>query len=73
MHRSFFVAGLVDRVQAVIAPIIVGGADAPTAVAGAGVARMADAHRLRELQVERAGDDLILTGWLHLPEEGFGA
>jgi len=60
---AFFDAGLVDKVHAVIAPLIVGAADAPSAVAGEGAYRMADALHLRELTVERLGDDLLVTGY----------
>jgi len=60
---AFFDAGLVDKVQAIIAPLIVGAADAPPAVAGEGAYRMADALRLRELTVERLGEDLLVTGY----------
>ncbi len=60
---AFFDGGLVDKVQAVIAPLIVGAADAPAAVAGEGADRMADALRLREMTVERLGDDLLVTGY----------
>ncbi len=34
VHGSFFDAGLVDRVYAYLAPIVVGGREAPSAVAG---------------------------------------
>lgn len=61
---SFFDAGLVDRVTAVIAPIIVGAADAPGAVAGVGADRMADALRLRDVEVERLGEDILVTGYV---------
>jgi diaminohydroxyphosphoribosylaminopyrimidine deaminase/5-amino-6-(5-phosphoribosylamino)uracil reductase len=60
---SFFDQRLVDKVRAVIAPMIIGGATAPTAVAGQGAARMADALRLRDVSVERLGDDLLVTGY----------
>ncbi|MEX0683731.1 MAG: bifunctional diaminohydroxyphosphoribosylaminopyrimidine deaminase/5-amino-6-(5-phosphoribosylamino)uracil reductase RibD [Dehalococcoidia bacterium] len=60
---SFFDNGLVDKVHAVIAPIIVGAADAPSAVAGEGADRMADALRLREVTVERLGEDILVTGY----------
>ncbi len=60
---AFFDAGLVDKVQVIIAPLIVGAADAPPAVAGEGAYRMADALRLRELTVERLGEDLLVTGY----------
>jgi diaminohydroxyphosphoribosylaminopyrimidine deaminase/5-amino-6-(5-phosphoribosylamino)uracil reductase len=61
---SFFDGGLVDKVAAVIAPIIVGAADAPGAVAGVGADRMADALRLRDVEVERLGEDILVTGYL---------
>jgi diaminohydroxyphosphoribosylaminopyrimidine deaminase/5-amino-6-(5-phosphoribosylamino)uracil reductase len=62
VHGSFFDAGLVDKVQAVIAPLIVGGAG-PTPVAGEGAQRMADAWRLQRVTVNRCGPDLIVEGY----------
>lgn len=55
--------GLIDKVHAVIAPLLVGGA-APVAVGGRGVTRMADAARLHDLSYERLGDDMLVTGYL---------
>jgi riboflavin biosynthesis pyrimidine reductase len=60
---SFFDRRLVDKVHAVIAPIIIGAEDAPAAVAGQGAYRMEDALRLRDITVERLGDDLLVTGY----------
>ena len=60
---SFFDRGLVDKVHAVVAPLIIGGRDAPAAVAGRGVERMADALRLRDVAVERLGEDVLVTGY----------
>jgi diaminohydroxyphosphoribosylaminopyrimidine deaminase/5-amino-6-(5-phosphoribosylamino)uracil reductase len=60
---SFFDQRLVDKVTAVIAPMIVGAADAPAAVAGKGAAFMRDAVRLRDVQVDRLGDDILVTGY----------
>jgi diaminohydroxyphosphoribosylaminopyrimidine deaminase / 5-amino-6-(5-phosphoribosylamino)uracil reductase len=60
---GFFDRGLVDKVHAIIAPVIVGAADAPGAVAGRGAYRMADALRLREITVERLGEDVLVTGY----------
>jgi diaminohydroxyphosphoribosylaminopyrimidine deaminase/5-amino-6-(5-phosphoribosylamino)uracil reductase len=60
---GFFDRGLVDKVYAVIAPIIVGAADAPGAVAGRGADRMADALRMRDITVERLGEDILVTGY----------
>lgn len=60
---SFFDQGLVDMVHAVIAPLIIGAADAPAAVAGVGADRMAGALRLRDVSVERLGEDILVTGY----------
>jgi diaminohydroxyphosphoribosylaminopyrimidine deaminase / 5-amino-6-(5-phosphoribosylamino)uracil reductase len=59
---GFFDRGLVDQVHAIIAPIIIGAADAPGAIAGRGADRMADALKLRDITVERLGEDLLVTG-----------
>jgi diaminohydroxyphosphoribosylaminopyrimidine deaminase/5-amino-6-(5-phosphoribosylamino)uracil reductase len=61
---AFFDLGLVDKVQAIVAPIIIGGQDAPTAVAGRGAYRMADALRLRDVTLERLGEDMLVTGYV---------
>jgi len=60
---GFFDRGLVDKVYAVIAPIIIGAADAPSPVAGQGAERMADALRLRDITVDRLGEDILVTGY----------
>ena len=60
---GFFDRGLVDKLHAVIAPIIIGAADAPAAVAGRGAYRMADALHLRDITVERLGEDILVTGY----------
>jgi diaminohydroxyphosphoribosylaminopyrimidine deaminase/5-amino-6-(5-phosphoribosylamino)uracil reductase len=68
MLGGFFDRGLVDKVHAVIAPMIIGAEDAPAAVAGQGAYRMADALRLRDITVERLGDDLLVTGYPDYPQ-----
>jgi diaminohydroxyphosphoribosylaminopyrimidine deaminase/5-amino-6-(5-phosphoribosylamino)uracil reductase len=60
---SFFDAGLVDKVHAFVAPLVIGGRDAPAAVAGRGVERMGLALRLRDVVVERLGEDVLVTGY----------
>jgi diaminohydroxyphosphoribosylaminopyrimidine deaminase / 5-amino-6-(5-phosphoribosylamino)uracil reductase len=57
---AFFRAGLVDRVAVFVAPRILGGSRARSAVEGAGF-RLADAPALSGLRVERVGEDLLLT------------
>jgi len=64
LFGSLFDRGLVDKVIAFIAPIIIGGAEARTAVAGKGVDRVADSFRLERVRVERLGDDLAVSGYV---------
>jgi diaminohydroxyphosphoribosylaminopyrimidine deaminase/5-amino-6-(5-phosphoribosylamino)uracil reductase len=67
LHASFFAAGLVDKVHAIIAPKIIGGAAYP-AVAGAGTEQMVDAVALRDVTVERLGDDVAIVGYVDRAE-----
>ncbi len=64
---SLFDAGLVDRVVAFVAPVIIGGDVALSPVGGDGVERMADALRLNDVQIETFGDDVAVTGWCSRP------
>lgn len=54
--------GLVDRVQAYVAPKLIGGADARGPVEGPGIPRMADALQLDNLNITRLGNDLLIEG-----------
>lgn len=64
---SLFEGRMVDRVEAFVAPMIIGGRDAPTPVEGVGAARLADALRLGGVTVERLGEDLHIVGY---PQDG---
>ncbi|MGL4512218.1 MAG: bifunctional diaminohydroxyphosphoribosylaminopyrimidine deaminase/5-amino-6-(5-phosphoribosylamino)uracil reductase RibD [Lacipirellulaceae bacterium] len=59
---DLFDAGLIDEVQAFVAPALIGGAAAPSPVRGAGCARIADALRLAGAEFERLGDDFVVRG-----------
>jgi len=61
---GFLEASVVDVVQWFLAPMLVGGDQAPGALGGDGVGRLADAARIRELAVTRVGDDILCTGRL---------
>ena len=60
---ALFDDGLVDKVCAFIAPVIVGGAEAPSPVAGEGVELIGDALRLRDVEVLRLGEDIAVVGY----------
>lgn len=61
IHAAFVAAGLFDRVLASLAPLVVGGREAPGPVGGKGPALLADAVRLEPFTVRRRGPDVILT------------
>ena len=56
-------AGLVDQVQAFIAPTLIGGAAASSPIAGVGAAMMADAIPLCNATMEQIGPDWLITGY----------
>ena len=60
---GLFDRGLVDKVCAFIAPVVVGGAAAPSPVAGEGVELIGDALRLREVEVLTLGEDIAVVGY----------
>lgn len=60
---SFFDAGLVDKVSAFVAPVLLGGVDALSAVGGRGVAQISDAIRLSDVEVSSIDGDLLMTGY----------
>jgi diaminohydroxyphosphoribosylaminopyrimidine deaminase/5-amino-6-(5-phosphoribosylamino)uracil reductase len=64
-------AGAVDRVAWFVAPVLIGGREAPSALGGAGAPSLALAPRLTAVATERVGDDLLVTGRLR-PLAGAG-
>jgi diaminohydroxyphosphoribosylaminopyrimidine deaminase/5-amino-6-(5-phosphoribosylamino)uracil reductase len=61
---SLFDLGLVDKVIVFIAPIIIGGAEAKTPVAGEGVGKVTEAFRLERTKVGTLGDDVVVSGYV---------
>jgi diaminohydroxyphosphoribosylaminopyrimidine deaminase / 5-amino-6-(5-phosphoribosylamino)uracil reductase len=62
VNGAFFDGHLVDGVVAFLAPIVIGGSTAPGAVGGQGASKLKDAFRLDNLEIERIGDDLMVSG-----------
>ena len=60
---AFIDAGLVNKVSAFIAPKLIGGSDAPGAIAGKGIERMAEALELERVEVIERGRDIEVTGY----------
>ena len=67
---AFVDSGLVDKVLAFIAPVVLGGRDAVPAVAGRGAARVEEALRLEQVTLRRFGEDLLVKGYARRPELG---
>ena len=59
LAESFWEAGLVDRALFFIAPVVLGGRDAPTSLDGQGLTLPA---RLTRLRVRRYGEDVAILG-----------
>lgn len=60
---SLFGRGLIDKVLAFVAPKLIGGGDAPGPIGGTGRPRMAEAVRLADVEIERLGEDLLVSGY----------
>jgi diaminohydroxyphosphoribosylaminopyrimidine deaminase / 5-amino-6-(5-phosphoribosylamino)uracil reductase len=65
VNGALFDRGLVDGVVAFLAPILIGGKEAPGAIGGEGIEKLADAHRLVNLEVKQVGDDVMVSGDVH--------
>jgi diaminohydroxyphosphoribosylaminopyrimidine deaminase/5-amino-6-(5-phosphoribosylamino)uracil reductase len=59
LHGAFLDAGLVDRVAVFLAPRLLGGRAATSAIEGSGLS-LEGAPRLTALEVSRLGDDVLI-------------
>lgn len=60
---AFIDAGLVNKISFFIAPIIIGGCDAPAAIGGTGAERIKDAVELHHVEIKQHGRDVEITGY----------
>ena len=56
-------AGLVDKVTFFIAPRLIGGREAPSAIGGPGVERLSEAIDLEDVEIVQRGSDFEITGY----------
>jgi diaminohydroxyphosphoribosylaminopyrimidine deaminase/5-amino-6-(5-phosphoribosylamino)uracil reductase len=63
VHSEVIRRGLWQKMILFIAPLIVGGAEAPSIFSGEGVPRLTDAYRFRFDRVELLGRDLLLVAY----------
>jgi len=57
-------AGIVDKVMVFVAPILIGGKDAPGPLGGKGILHLKDAFKIKNMTVNPIGNDLLLEGYL---------
>lgn len=62
LNFSALEEGIVDKVQAFIAPKIVGGENAKTPVGGEGIKLINDAIYLKDIDIRRFGQDILIEG-----------
>ena len=65
---SAFAERLVDRIAFLVAPILIGGREAPSSVAGQGISRLARAIQLDEVSARRVGPDLCVEARVVYPK-----
>ncbi len=63
VHSEVIRRGLWQKMVLFVAPMLVGGADAPAIFAGEAVSRLTDAYRFRFDRVELVGRDLMITAY----------
>ena len=64
VNASALQAGIVDKVMVFVAPILIGGKDAPGPLGGKGIRRLADAFKIKNMTVNPIGNDILLEGYI---------
>jgi diaminohydroxyphosphoribosylaminopyrimidine deaminase/5-amino-6-(5-phosphoribosylamino)uracil reductase len=62
LSGSFVAKKLVDKVYFFIAPKIIGGKEAKTPVAGTGILNLQEAIALKDIQIEKLEEDILIIG-----------
>lgn len=62
LHTAALAAGLVQRAHVFVAPVILGGREGPRLVGDLGFRTVASALRLRDVEVETLGEDVLVSG-----------
>lgn len=67
---TFLDAGLVNKISFFLAPVVIGGSEAPNAIGGQGAQRLVDALELQDVEVITRGRDIEVTGYPKRRAEG---
>lgn len=63
-NYSALEAGVVDKVMAFVAPKMIGGQNAKTPVEGEGITYVRDAVKLKDIDIKRFDEDILITGMI---------
>jgi len=66
---SAFNEDVVDKMICFVAPKILGGETAPTAVGGEGIKLMENAINLGNIRSKKVGKDIMIEGWITHPDQ----
>ncbi len=64
LNYSALEAGIADKVLIFIAPKIVGGSQSKTAFEGEGVSSIDEAYKIRDCEVKKFGNDILIEGYI---------
>ncbi len=64
INASALREGIADKLLLFLAPILIGGKSTPTAVGGEGIEALRLATRVRDVRIERFGEDILIEGYL---------
>ena len=67
INASALEEGVVDKVILFVAPRLIGGASAPSWIGGQGIERLDESFTLKNIFLERLGDDIMIEGRLQPP------
>lgn len=65
LNYSAMESGIIDKVNAFIAPKFIGGKEAKTPIGGVGRPLMKDAVLLKDVQIYRFGEDIMVEGYIN--------
>ncbi|WP_042273676.1 bifunctional diaminohydroxyphosphoribosylaminopyrimidine deaminase/5-amino-6-(5-phosphoribosylamino)uracil reductase RibD [[Clostridium] dakarense] len=61
--------GIVDKIQVYIAPKLIGGKLSKTPIGGNGIDKLKDAYKIRDMNVQMVGEDILIEGYLNESED----
>ena len=63
LNYSLLSENLIDKIYFFVAPLLIGGKDAPTSLEGEGVAELVDAWRVENIEMKQLDQDLLIIGY----------